>query len=150
MLEFLFTLSLGAAFAWAICKLNPRRVFVEVPVFRTSALTFEALRAQNVPRCNEAFHPLEEWTPTDWATALAGEAGEACNVVKKIRRLAHGDRPYNRGVTEDDLREKLGKELADTVIYADLTAARMGLNLGECVRQKFNEVSDRVGSERKL
>jgi hypothetical protein len=75
---------------------------------------------------------------TDWACALAGETGEACNLIKKLRRGDAID-------TED-----IGKELADVVIYADLLAARLGIDLGEAVVQKFNEVSDRYGYAGKL
>ena len=46
-------------------------------------LTFAELRDANVTRCNESFHPVDAWSGTDWACALAGEVGEACNVVKK-------------------------------------------------------------------
>ena len=80
----------------------------------------------------------EEWTIADWSNALAGETGELCNWVKKVRR---GD--------NIDMAE-LGKELADIVIYADLLADKLGLDLGECVRSKFNEVSERVRSSVKI
>jgi len=81
---------------------------------------------------------ITEWSIADWSNALAGEVGELCNVVKKIRR---GD--------EIDVKDA-GKELADIVIYADLLASRLGLDLGDCVRDKFNEVSDRVHSSIKI
>ncbi len=93
-------------------------------------LTFDVLREKNVARCEQVFHPLDSWSPTDWACAMAGEAGEACNIMKKMRR---GD--------EGNFTEALAKELADVVIYADLLAARMGIDLGEEVLRKFNEVS---------
>lgn len=37
----------------------------------------------------EEWHPngLEEWSVADWAVAMAGEAGEICNAVKKLRRI---------------------------------------------------------------
>lgn len=95
-------------------------------------LTFEALRKANLQRCPEAFHEVDDWTPTDWATAMAGECGEACNLIKKMRR------------GEDVPKEKVAKELADMVTYADLLAARLRIDLGEAVRAKFNEVSDRL------
>lgn len=81
---------------------------------------------------------VTEWSLADWSNALAGEVGELCNVVKKIRR---GD--------EVDVKDA-GKELADIVIYADLVASRLGLDLSECVKSKFNEVSDRVHSDVKI
>ena len=128
-------------------------------------LTFDKLRATNVKRCNTAFaHKLEDWSLSDWACAMAGEAGEACDVVKKIRRgdeklndlLPSGDALAGEQVlAHDDLlvegvRDDLAKELADVVCYCDLLAARAGIDLGEAVRQKFNEVSDRCGSALKL
>jgi NTP pyrophosphatase (non-canonical NTP hydrolase) len=73
-----------------------------------------------------------EWTLADWSNALAGETGELCNLIKKIRR---GDNIDSKEV---------GKELADIVIYADLLASQLGLDMSECLREKFNEVSDRV------
>jgi NTP pyrophosphatase (non-canonical NTP hydrolase) len=77
---------------------------------------------------------------------MAGEAGETCNEVKKLRRL--DDNPYNDAALErSKQKEKIAKELADTIIYADLLAARLGIDLGDAVIQKFNEVSRRVHSK---
>ena len=100
-------------------------------------LSFEELRAVNVPRCEESFFPLDSWSLSDWACALAGEAGETWNAVKKL----------NRG---DGNVEEIAKELADTIIYADLLAARLDIDLGEAVRAKFNEVSDKRDSPIRL
>ena len=103
-------------------------------------LTFDKLRICNVARCNGTFHPIKEWSLTDWATALAGEVGEACNLIKKLRR------------GEKISVHEIGNELADVVIYADLLAARLGLDLGILVTKKFNEVSGRpnINSDIKL
>jgi len=103
-------------------------------------LRFAELRAVTVPRC-AAFgegNDLMDWSPTDWACALAGEAGETANLIVKMRR----------GDTVDIAA--IAKELADVVVYADLLAARLGLDLGAAVRAKFNEVSDRVHSPIRL
>lgn len=121
-----------------------------------SQLTFDELRAANVTRCNGAFHPIEEWSPTDWACAMAGEAGEACNVVKKIRRIwPSQELAHQECIRQDEhdmalLVELLAEEIADTIIYADLLAARMGIDLGRSVSEKFNKVSRRVGSNVRL
>ena len=98
-------------------------------------LSFNKLRDANVRRCNDVFHPLKEWSPTDWGCAMAGEAGEACNLLKKIRR------------GEDIPKEDIARELADVVIYADLCAARLDIDLGAAVAEKFNIVSHRKGSK---
>jgi NTP pyrophosphatase (non-canonical NTP hydrolase) len=141
-----------------------------------NGLSFDQLRDANVKRCEQAFHRLDDWTPTDWATAMAGEVGEACNFIKKLRRFADADAPYNRTLTAGhsmnanatcsacgdldgchlpakqrndrrDITANIGKELADVIIYADLLAARLGIDLGIAVANKFNEVSERVRSD---
>ncbi len=109
------------------------------------SLTFDELRQANVQRCiNDFNHPLDEWSLTDWCCAMAGEVGEACNFAKKIRRDLEVDKENK------DLKAELAKELADVVTYVDLIAASLGVDLGEVIRQKFNEVSDRRGVKTKL
>mgnify|MGYP001570964157 CR=1 FL=1 len=98
------------------------------------ALDFDILRQANLERCNSAFHPIDEWSPTDWATALAGEVGEACNLIKKLRR------------GEEIATVDIADEIADAVIYADLLCTRLGEQLSVAIRRKFNMVSDRVSS----
>lgn len=114
-------------------------------------MTFEELRRANVERCEGAFHPISAWSLTDWATAAAGEMGEACNVIKKLRRL-----DIKSGFTRESewnpsgLRSDLADEIADTVIYLDLLAEAAGIDLANAVRSKFNAVSDRVHSTVRL
>ncbi|MEM6342302.1 MAG: hypothetical protein AAF927_00425 [Bacteroidota bacterium] len=98
-------------------------------------LSLRRLSRANRQRCEEKASPLEEWTPTDWAAALAGKTGDACNLIVKMRK---GDK-----VDPNDI----GRELADLVIYVDLMASRLGLDLEKAVVQKFNETSARQGSE---
>lgn len=55
-------------------------------------MILEQLSATNGRRC-ERWHgagwkgPDDAWTIADWSNAMAGEAGEAANVVKKLRRV---------------------------------------------------------------
>lgn len=105
---------------------------------KTINLTFDNLREANLKRSEEKVFPSQNWTLAQWACAMAGEAGEACNVVKKSFR---GD-----NIAED----ALAKELADVVIYTDLLAKSAGINLGEAVINKFNEVSVKRGAITKL
>lgn len=95
-------------------------------------LSFAHLSVANRERCTYFGHSVQDWSPTDWACAMAGECGEACNLIKKQRR---GD-----AVDVDDIAD----ELADLVIYTDLLAARLGIDLGAAVRRKFNAVSERL------
>ena len=113
-------------------------------------LSFDELRISNVVRCEQVFHPLHDWSPADWATALAGEVGEACNAVKKLRRCSDGTNTPKDPATTKDCVNLIAEELADTVIYADLLAARLGINLSNAVRDKFNIVSDRMKSNVRL
>jgi len=92
-------------------------------------LTFVKLRNTNVARCEEVFHKLDSWSPTDWACALGGECGEALNFIKKLRR---GEKISTKDIAY---------ELADVIAYADLLAARLDIDLGEAVIEKFNKVS---------
>lgn len=102
------------------------------------SLTFDELRRANTQRLPHFHGSHPTWSATDWACAMAGECGEACNLIKKRRR----GEPIH---TFD-----IGKELADAVIYAELLASHLGIDLGEAVRAKFNEVSERIGSAVRL
>ncbi len=119
-----------------------------------SDLTFSEFRRKNTMRCRTSFHSIWEWSPSDWACAMAGECGEACNEVKKLRRkcsiLSDGEWKPTEKLAFDQASEKIADELADLITYADLLAARLGIDLGEAVARKFNAISDRVGSEIKL
>jgi NTP pyrophosphatase (non-canonical NTP hydrolase) len=97
-------------------------------------LTFGELREANISRCEQVFHPVADWSATDWATAMAGECGEVCNLIKKLRR---GD--------SIDVRD-IAHELADLIIYADFLANRLGIDLGAAVIEKFNLKSEQFKS----
>jgi NTP pyrophosphatase (non-canonical NTP hydrolase) len=103
-----------------------------------SRLTFEELRLANVGRCEDAFDPVDAWNALEWGGAAAGELGEALNLIKKLRR------------GENIPIQDIAFELADAVIYIDLLAARLGIGLGEAIREKFNIVSERRGSKVRL
>lgn len=114
-------------------------------MIKIKSLDFDELRAANVPRCESVFSKVNDWDIQAWALAVAGEAGEVAGAAKKLLR---GDTHiWEKGERKPLTDLTLGLELADIVIYADLLAARMGMDLGELVRQKFNETSRRYGSE---
>jgi NTP pyrophosphatase (non-canonical NTP hydrolase) len=70
---------------------------------------------------------------------LAGEVGEACNVLKKLERERRGI------VGSRDTVEHLAEELADVLICADLIAMDMGIDLAAAVSEKFNKTSKANG-----
>jgi NTP pyrophosphatase (non-canonical NTP hydrolase) len=105
----------------------------------SESLTFEELRTANTDRRWDIHRDAENpWGYNDWAVATAGELGEALNLLKKVRR------------GEKVLKQDIAHELADTVIYLDLLADSLGIDLGEAVREKFNVVSERYGVRVKL
>lgn len=110
-------------------------------------MDFKTLRRANVQRCGLSFHPINNWSPMEWACAMAGEAGETCNAVKKLKRLEDGLFVENNPNSYKDAIQKIADEIADTIIYADLLAARLNIDLTTAVKDKFNQVSARVKSD---
>jgi NTP pyrophosphatase (non-canonical NTP hydrolase) len=104
-------------------------------------LTFSGLRAGNEAR-QAHWGGSDNWTLSDWSNAVAGEVGEACNVVKKIRRVELGT-AGNKKPTEA-YYDQLETEIGDVLIYLDLLAAKAGLSLDGCARRAFNEKSDEL------
>lgn len=78
------------------------------------------------------------------STELAGEVGEACNVIKKLERERMGWVGSRATLTQ------LGEELADVIICVDLIAMDYGLDLWELVERKFNATSEKVGLTTRL
>lgn len=117
-----------------------------------NGLTFDQLRATNTERALRWHRGgLAEWSVNDWLVAMGGEAGEALNAGKKHRRILsglqqHGDVPKSLS----DAEEKIMEELADTVIYCDLVAARLGRPLSNAIVKKFNAISEREGFPERL
>lgn len=127
-------------------------------------LTFHHLRNANISRCAK-WHGQRQiirqdldtgitrgmmgWSLSDWYTACSGELGETGNVIKKLNRVRDG-LVGNQDASLEELRQQLGNEIADTLIYLDLLAASAGIDLSDVVIRKFNEVSDRNGFSERL
>lgn len=101
-------------------------------------LTFQKLRVVNELR-DAQWDPDKKIDIAFRGCELAGEAGEAANMCKKLKREELG----LKGSRVD--KEKLADELADVVICADLIAMDLGIDLGDRVRRKFNESSEKNG-----
>jgi len=70
---------------------------------------------------------------------LAGEVGEACNVIKKLERERLGIRGSR------DTVEHLVEELCDVVICAYLIGMEINVDLTPHIAAKFNETSRKLG-----
>lgn len=105
--------------------------------------THPTLRSANIARQNE-------WDQDNQISAayrgneLAGEVGEACNVIKKLERERLGILGSRATVGE------LADELADVLICADLIAMHYGIDLEAAVARKFNATSEKVGLQTRL
>lgn len=119
--------------------------------YGTDGLTFNSLRGANKARLpqfkNRRGEPAHsqpdgsDWTLSAWCNAVTGELGELANLIKKIER---GD------MTLDEARGQVADELADVATYLAILAFRCGVDLGRATIDKFNRVSQRVGSDVRL
>lgn len=93
--------------------------------------------------------PLSNWSPQDWGCAMVGEAGELCNVLKKMKRVQDEITSSNNPESEK-LIKMAAEEIGDTFIYLDLLCQRLGLDMYTCVSETFNRVSKREGFSHRL
>lgn len=105
-------------------------------------MNLNEISSVNRARCRRWHDGGDPWMASDWSNALAGEVGELCNIIKKIRT-------YNTPST-GELIPKLKDEIADVFLYLDLVAAHFGLNLEDCIFPKFNLVSEAQGFPERL
>lgn len=107
-------------------------------------LPFAVLRAANVLRLprfknkqGERAHAKSDgsdWSIFQWFQAIFGELGEYANLRKK----------FDRGDFTDEAEYKLqaGKELADILIYIDIAAFRLGIDLGGWIAHTLSGMAD--------
>ena len=120
---------------------------------KNGKLTFAQVSQVNLERARE-WHKggLEEWSVSDWAVAMAGEAGEVCDAIKKLRRIEcrviseNASQPH----TIEVAKRAIAQEIGDTFIYLDLLAQRLGINIEDAIRDTFNRVSEREGFDYRL
>lgn len=100
----------------------------------------------NVRRCTSPLgfnHNIQDWSASDWMTAIIGEIGEAANVVKKLNRSRDG--VVGNKLSDDELRAQLRREIADAFVYLDLFAQQQGFYLADAVIEVFNDKSRDIG-----
>lgn len=107
----------------------------------------EKLREANISRCNLGFgHRLLDWSVLEWAGAMAGECGEACNVAKKMLRFRDNVKGNDPTKSRDDYKSMLASEIAGMIIYADLLCASEDIDLTAAIETEFNKKSREVNS----
>lgn len=122
------------------------------------------LRVANLARTStRPGEDIDVLTPAEWAVNLAGEVGEALNVLKKMRRIQPwsffsrtsprhmmGQMAYASEQEYARLFDHFADELADAMICVDLLGASMGLDLATIVARKFNKTSEKWNSPVRL
>lgn len=93
---------------------------------------------------NKEWDPEGKLTPLFFAAELAGEVGEACNIVKKLEREKLGLRGSTSSI------EYLAAELADVIICTSLLANAYNIGLVDAVVKKFNDTSVKLGLSIKI
>lgn len=76
-----------------------------------------------------------------------GELGEAANVAKKLNRIRDGIAGNKE--TEEELRNKLRKEIGDTFCYLDLMATSLGFSVFDAAVEVFEAKSKEIGWKEK-
>jgi NTP pyrophosphatase (non-canonical NTP hydrolase) len=101
-------------------------------------LTFAKLRQKNLQRVGE-IHNCGQWQYPEWVMAVCGELGEMANILKKVKR---GSKKWNKTT-----KLAVQREIADTLIYLDLLAQSLDIELDIAVIEKFNLVSKKYSSK---
>lgn len=100
----------------------------------TSFQHYPTLREANAAR-QELWDPTGRLKNMDWrCNELAGEAGEVCNILKKLQRERLG-LPGSRATVE-----QLAEELADVIICTDLVGMQAGLPAIEFIGPYFSPI----------
>jgi NTP pyrophosphatase (non-canonical NTP hydrolase) len=109
-------------------------------------LDLQKFREINVERAKEGFRCYDNQPITYWTTALAGEVGELCNMIKKMQRVAVGGIDGGSSYSAKDITpEKLREEIGGIAIYLDLLASLLGISLEEAIMETFDAKSRQLG-----
>ena len=109
-------------------------------------LDLAAMRPVNVQRAIEGFNCYDNQPLTYWTTALAGEVGELCNMIKKMQRVEKGGLDGGSSYTAKDItKEMLKEEIGGIAIYLDLLASQLDISLEDAIIDTFNSKSEKYG-----
>lgn len=109
-------------------------------------LDLQQLRSMSAERAKYGFKTYENVPITYWTTALAGELGELCNMIKKLERVSHGGIDGGSSYTAANItREMLSEEIGGIAIYLDILAGLIGISLEDAIIETFNSKSEKYG-----
>ena len=107
---------------------------------------FQKLNAERSQRWHNG--NLGQWSLLEWTGAMCGEAGEAANTAKKIKRLANNLPNIDAGLSvtdKDALEANLAAEIADTIIYGLIILSMLEMPASKVIADVFNAKSIEYG-----
>lgn len=118
-------------------------------------MTIQQLLETHRTRCARWHAGSPPWSALEWSACMAGEAGEACNAAKKLKRMTDGmANPDERDAspTAEKYRKNIVKEIADVIHYGVLFADAIGEGeyLEDALRETFNNKSELNGFPERL
>lgn len=105
-------------------------------------LSWDTLRELSAKRAEEGFKTYKNVPITYWTTALMGEGGELCNMIKKLERVANGGIDGGSSYTAAEIDKKmLAEEIGGIAIYLDILAGLLDISLEDAIIDTFNDKS---------
>jgi NTP pyrophosphatase (non-canonical NTP hydrolase) len=115
------------------------------------SLNLQSFRTANVDRAINGFNCYQNQPLTYWTTALAGEVGELCNMIKKLQRVKNGGMDGGSSYKASDITKKmLQEEIGGIVIYLDLLASLLDIELEEAIQSTFNNKSEQLNFTQRI
>jgi NTP pyrophosphatase (non-canonical NTP hydrolase) len=115
------------------------------------SLDLQTFRTINIDRARNGFKCYDNQPLTYWTTALAGEVGELCNMIKKLQRVELGGVDGGSSYTAKNItKEMLKEEIGGIAIYLDLMASLLDIDLTEAIVDTFNNKSEQLGFSQRL
>jgi NTP pyrophosphatase (non-canonical NTP hydrolase) len=107
-------------------------------------LDLQELRELSVIRAVCGFKCYDNVPVTYWTTAIAGELGELCNMIKKLERVGSGGIDGGSSYTAKDItKDMMEEEIGGIAIYLDLLASKLGISLEDAIIKTFNSKSEK-------
>jgi NTP pyrophosphatase (non-canonical NTP hydrolase) len=111
------------------------------PVSKLDIATFSKLSAE---RAEMGFKTYRNVPITYWTTALMGEGGELCNMIKKMERVAHGGIDGGSSYTAATISKKdLAEEIGGIFIYLNILSGLLDIDMEEAIIETFNSKSEK-------
>lgn len=113
-------------------------------------MTFKQFSEANLLKTEKFYDPIQSWYYTDWACALAGEVGELCNIIKKMRRVSTNQSELIelQHMAVDDVKKfssMLREEIYDCYVYLDLLTQRLGMDMSDLLEEQYYENAKKKG-----